>query len=428
MLRKIISVFLILLFTTSVVFAADTISVPTHDNSFSAILDNSYPHSARSLGMGSAGIAVGGRSDSFYMNPALLARRTLISIPYAQVTLYHPYDLLVKNESTGTSIVDDFMDAMKANDMASVGSAASGLLASIKSGRGKLAEVDAGITLGGGGFAIGFHVNDSIHTYSEEGYLKAGLYDELNVNILAALALRFDISPSFSIDVGISSGVSLLGYTDIIDVDSITNMLGGSDESEDGTSSFNPDKLLGTSVALGWSVPLNVGVNLNLPLGFSVGVVGRNLLNPLLGFNMTVRNIGDIKDDPMGSVSAAFRGGERFTIKMEPSLDFGLGWKWNSWFLSPTLAVDVVDTIGLFKDDFSLRSFMDHLRIGAEVRLLSFLDLRGGINQGYWTVGAGIDLWAIKIDAAYYWQEFGDTAGDYGLDAFTIRINIGFDR
>ena len=163
MLKKIVSVFLILLFTTSVAFAADTIPVPTHDNAFSAILDNSYPHSARSLGMGSAGIAVGGRSDSFYMNPALLARRTLISIPYAQATLYHPYDLLVKNESTGTSIVDDFMDAIKANDMSSIGSAASGLLASIKSGRGKLAEVDAGITLGGGGFAIGFHVNDSIH-------------------------------------------------------------------------------------------------------------------------------------------------------------------------------------------------------------------------------------------------------------------------
>ena len=67
MLRKIISVFLILLFTTSVVFAADTISVPTHDNSFSAILDNSYPHSARSLGMGSAGIAVGGVFLGLYL-------------------------------------------------------------------------------------------------------------------------------------------------------------------------------------------------------------------------------------------------------------------------------------------------------------------------------------------------------------------------
>ena len=423
-MKKLVAVLLVLISVFSVIFAATTDELlPTRDNSFAAILDNSYLHSARSLGMGSAGIAVGGRSDSFYMNPALLARRTLISIPYAQVTLYHPYDLLQKDEETGTSIVDDFMDVIESGNMQDITGPALGLLESIKAGRGKIAELDAGVTLGGGGFALGFHVNDIIHTYGNGvGGLDASLFDELNVNILAALGLRFDLTPSISLDIGVSSGVSVMGYTGLIGAQSVLDMMGNSGDGDPMTI------LKSTPLALGWSIPLNVGVNLNLPLGFSVGVVGRNLLNPVLGYNMRVMDVGEIMENPMGSVSAAFSGGERFTIKMDPSLDFGLGWKWNSWFLSPTLAVDVVDTIGLFKDDFSLRSFVDHLRIGAEVRLLSFLDLRGGINQGYWTVGAGIDLWAIKIDAAYYWQEFGDTAGDYGLDAFTIRINIGFDR
>ena len=426
-MKKLFAILLVLISVFSVCFAATDADadklLPSGNKYVDALLDNSYPHSARSLGMGSAGIAVGGRSDSFYMNPALLARRTLISIPYAQVTLYHPYDLLQKDEETGTSIVDDFMDVIESGNMQDITGPALGLLESIKAGRGKIAELDAGVTLGGGGFALGFHVNDIIHTYGNGvGGLDANLFDELNVNILAALGLRFDLTPSISLDIGVSSGVSVMGYTGLIGAQSVLDMMGSSGDGDPMTI------LKSTPLALGWSIPLNVGVNLNLPLGFSVGVVGRNLLNPVLGYNMRVMDVGEIMENPMGSVSAAFSGGERFTIKMDPSLDFGLGWKWNSWFLSPTLAVDVVDTIGLFKDDFSLRSFVDHLRIGAEVRLLSFLDLRGGINQGYWTVGAGIDLWAIKIDAAYYWQEFGDTAGDYGLDAFSIRINIGFDR
>ena len=71
---------------------------------------------------------------------------------------------------------------------------------------------------------------------------------------------------------------------------------------------------------------------------------------------------------------------------------------------------------------------MYHLNVGAELRILSFLDIRGGLRQGYWTLGVGLDLWAIKLDIAYFRQEFGATAGDYGLDGLTVRVNIGLDR
>ena len=72
--------------------------------------------------------------------------------------------------------------------------------------------------------------------------------------------------------------------------------------------------------------------------------------------------------------------------------------------------------------------FMYHLNVGAELRLLSFLDLRGGLNQGYWTLGVGLDLWAVKVDVSYFHQEFGVAVGDNGLDGLTVRVNIGFDR
>ena len=393
-MKRILVVALTVFVLASSVFAAEVSELdPSINTSLSALTDSSYPHSARSLGMGSAGVAVGGRSDSFYMNPALLARRTLISLPYAQVSLYHPYDLLKKNESTGTSIVDDIMDAMNSGEMTDIAGPATGFLQTIKSGKGKLAEVEAGINLGGGGFALGLHVKDTIHTFGN------------GVGGLDA--------------VGISSGVSVLGYTQLIGVKEALDVMSKEDPMA---------ALKGKNIAFGWTVPLNVGLNVNLPLGFSVGAVGRNLLGSAVGYKMQVTNIDAVMFDAMGIVSNTFSEKADFTLKMDPSFDLGFGWKWENGFFSPTVALDFVDFIDFFSNEMNMRSFVEHLRIGAEFRLLSVLDVRAGINQGYWTLGAGIDLWAIKIDAAYYWQEFGETLGDYGLDAFTIRFNLGFDR
>ena len=430
-MKKILSILLILILATTSLLAVEGAEDepqdlnPITNPSLSALIDGSYPHSAKSLGMGNAGIAVGGRSDSFYMNPALLARRTLISIPYAQVTLYHPYDL-VRQDENGNSIITDLIDVIESGEMEQAVGPATEFLQTIKAGKGKLAEVEAGLTLGGGGFALGLHVKDTIHTFGlGVGGLDANLFDELNVNVLAALGLRFDITPSISIDVGVSGGLSVLGYTGLFGVQTALDLMEGTttDEGEDPTLA-----LMKTPLALGYYIPLNVGLNVNLPWGFSVGAVGRNLLGSAVGIKMQTTDIESVKNDPMAAASGIFTETEDFTIKMDPTFDIGLGWKFENGLFAPTIAADIVDVIGLAESDMSARSFIEHLRAGAEVRILSILDVRGGLNQGYWTIGAGIDLWAIKIDAAYYWQEFGDTIGDYGLDAFTIRFNIGFDR
>jgi hypothetical protein len=71
---------------------------------------------------------------------------------------------------------------------------------------------------------------------------------------------------------------------------------------------------------------------------------------------------------------------------------------------------------------------MTHLKAGAEVKLFSMLDVRAGLNQGYITIGAGVDLFVIRLEAAYYRQEFGVQLDDKPVDALTIRANIGFDR
>ena len=180
----------------------------------------------------------------------------------------------------------------------------------------------------------------------------------------------------------------------------------------------------GIPVMAGFSIPIDVGLNLNMPYGFSLGVVARNLNGKyhMTGFD----NYEKFLQDPFGGKVIK---DNKFTFDSDWSLDAGIGWSFNRWYFSPTIAVDVRDIVGLAQTkNVDFRDFMYHLNIGAEIRLLSFLDVRGGLSQGYWTLGVGIDLWAIKMDIAYFSQEFGDRVGDNGLDGLTIRFNIGFDR
>ena len=214
----------------------------------------------------------------------------------------------------------------------------------------------------------------------------------------------------FSIDVGGMVRFSYLAYTDTFSAEMLSNMEG-----------FSLDQ---TPVMAGFAIPIDAGINLNMPYGFSFGIVSRNMNGR---YYMTAFDgFSKFGADPFGGNPAS---GSKFSFSSDWSLDMGFGWSYSTWYLSPTIAIDIRDFVGMCTtQDFTFRDFMYHLNIGAEVRVLSFLDLRAGLSQGYWSIGMGLDLWAFKVDVAYYRQEFGETAGDYGLDGFTIRFNIGYDR
>ena len=69
-------------------------------------------------------------------------------------------------------------------------------------------------------------------------------------------------------------------------------------------------------------------------------------------------------------------------------------------------------------------AYLNHIRFGAEAKLFSMVDVRAGINQGYLSLGVGLDLFVIHIDASYYWREYGAEIGDKPIDALTVRFNL----
>lgn len=73
--------------------------------------------------------------------------------------------------------------------------------------------------------------------------------------------------------------------------------------------------------------------------------------------------------------------------------------------------------------------FSKKIHIGTEASI-GFVDLRAGLNQGYFTYGAGVDLWFLKADVAYYTTELGNAAGQLRNDRmiYSLTIEMDFDQ
>ncbi|MBT5873204.1 MAG: hypothetical protein HOH43_07265 [Candidatus Latescibacteria bacterium] len=85
-----------------------------------------------------------------------------------------------------------------------------------------------------------------------------------------------------------------------------------------------------------------------------------------------------------------------------------------------TFALDVVDLLN--KDGVSI---FNRVHMGAEFRV-PLLNFRGGFNQGYPTLGAGLNLKLIKIDYAFYRTENGRWTGLDGRSQHEFQAKIGW--
>lgn len=66
------------------------------------------------------------------------------------------------------------------------------------------------------------------------------------------------------------------------------------------------------------------------------------------------------------------------------------------------------------------------LHLGTEASF-GLINLRAGLNQGYVTYGAGIDLWILQVDAAAYANELGTYAGQARSDNYHVSVTLSLD-
>jgi len=89
--------------------------------------------------------------------------------------------------------------------------------------------------------------------------------------------------------------------------------------------------------------------------------------------------------------------------------------------LDPSINVDLHDVIGALAGQKSIWTL---LHIGAELKFLSFLTLRGGLDEGYLTAGLGVKLAFLDLNVAVFTQELGQYVGDTPNSGATLSLAI----
>jgi hypothetical protein len=150
-------------------------------------------------------------------------------------------------------------------------------------------------------------------------------------------------------------------------------------------------------LAEGGGVGLDVGAMVTAPV----------LLKPTLA--VVVQNLADTDLGDAGELPQQINVGVSVTQKI-------------SWLTLTGAAdwVDIATDLGNDEDTYK------RLHFGLEGKLGRFLALRAGLYQGYGSLGASVDLRALRLDYATYAAELGRTAGDRADRRHVIQLTVGW--
>jgi hypothetical protein len=175
------------------------------------------------------------------------------------------------------------------------------------------------------------------------------------------------------------------------------------------------------------------GFGLGLDLGaiaelgnLNVGLSIRDFLGT--SFKYTENSFETIMDS-LGSSGSFPDSGTEVTKDYHIPMDVGVGvayypdWGLIDAIIEPSFYADLQDVIGVIRDK---RSPWALLHLGTKVKMLSFLTLRAGLNQGYITLGGGIELLFLDLNFALFTREMGKHLGDRPNSGITIEGAIRF--
>jgi hypothetical protein len=128
-------------------------------------------------------------------------------------------------------------------------------------------------------------------------------------------------------------------------------------------------------------------------------------LSPTIG--AAYLNLGDLDFGAFGSIPAQLNVGVAIRPKIGP--------------VTVTVAADFVDVTHQLGSDEDNRK---RTNLGAEAALWNFLAVRVGLHQSYFSAGATVNLWAIKVDVATYGEELGAYGGQREDRRYIARIGL----
>lgn len=369
----------------SIIFFLALIFIPLSDlyaqkAVYSRELGNAIVPSIRALGMGGAYHGVSNDKYAAFYNPAGLARNEKTLIVDVPITLG-----LTQPTFSGISKVIDIIgnsDRQK-------------ILDGLQSLMGNYVGVnDTGtyISVVYKNWSVGIFANAytgalAYNRLTPELFLKAkydaGVVGSYSYSFLDDKSLHFGASLMFLTRLGVKEQLSA---TDLVKNSSKLN-----------------DVLNGLTQDLGFGVLANVGVMYELPWL-------RDLLHTRVGLSLS--NFG---------WTNFFKSTRHDNIYPGLNLTFAISPHWN--FISSEIVLDFVDLMFLNSDDKSLSK---RINFGAEIGFFDRIFLRAGIKQGYFTCGVGFDIWAVRLNYAFYTEEMGAYGRQYADTRHVFEIVFGW--
>ncbi len=184
-------------------------------------------------------------------------------------------------------------------------------------------------------------------------------------------------------------------------------------------STIGVDTLTDSPFKLISGIGVDAGVRYGFRDLFAVGIVGKNLYTPTMTQSFTTTNAFlENAEDPAvsyGTVPIDLTAGVLFS----PPL--GVLSRFIDYL---RLTADYRDILDFLTHPATARNPILHVGIGAELRMLEILMIRGGFNQGLFAAGLGLDLTIFGINIAMYGTEL---SAEPGLrPVYNVQIGIDF--
>jgi hypothetical protein len=350
------------------------------------------------MGMGGAYIAVGGRTDSLFYNPA-----GLINIPRDKGWEVNLVNVSVDYSKNVKNFLNDMKDALDAPDTNGDGSASdeqtravNDVLANYRGENLHLQVADftsIGNRYDRWAFGIGGIGSVRINAIPHEGLGSAGLL-AVDADAIYGGIGGFSVGLTQNLFAGVS--------TKYLHRESLNHIFTSRElvEHQNDLGDYIKNDLRQNGDALGFDAGLLWKISKNSKLKPSLGV--------------SVMNIGDLDFGRAGKIPQTVNVG----FAINPTI---------TTFRSLTVAVDYIDVLNNFKQD---KDMAKRLRCGAELQLFdiwsSEMTLRAGMYEGAPTLGADLRLLIFMFSYSLYTEELGAYPGQDKNKRQLFTVNIGW--
>jgi hypothetical protein len=354
--------------------------------------------STRAMGMGGAYIAVGGRADSLFYNPA-----ALINIPRDKGWEVNLLNISVDYSKNVKNFLYDMRDALDATDTNGNGSDSEEQLQAVNDiiakYQGEYMHVQVadftsvGKSYDRWAFGVGGIANGKMDLLPHEGFGSDGLLG-VNADVIYGGIGGFSLGLTKDLFAGITT--KYLSRQSLIHIFTAQELV----EHQDNLGDYIKDELRVRGHAIG------------IDAGLLWKFAQNSRFNP--SFGASVMNIGSTGFGQAGSIPQTVNVG----FAINPPL---------SQVRSLTFAVDYVDLLNNYTQD---KDMAKRLRYGAELQLFDILPvelaLRAGMYEGSPTLGADLRLLVFTVSYTMYTEEVGAYAGQDRNKRQILTLNIGW--